>query len=222
MSDPHPSRLVEDYLTLIWKAQEWPSAEPSTTDLARQLGVTASTVSANLKKLNRQGLIEYQPYGRIRLTPAGSDIAVPIVRRHRLIETYLVQRLGLGWDEVHEEADRLEHAVSELVLDRMDDALGHPENDPHGDPIPKADGTVPAIDDQALPDAPSGIRVQVSRVRDRSPEVLRHLEGVGIRVNRTLTVQHVNREAGVVRVEIDATPVDLSLTAADAVRVARS
>ncbi len=81
---------------------------------------------------------------------------------------------------------------------------------------------MPAIDDQALPDAPSGIRVQVSRVRDRSPEVLRHLEGVGIRVNRTLTVQHVNREAGVVRVEIDATPVDLSLTAADAVRVARS
>lgn len=125
---PHPAvtRVVEDYVTLIWKAHEWPGGTPTTSDLAAQLGVTPSTVSANLKKLARDGFIDYEPYGSINLTETGQAIAVEIVRRHRILETYLVRELGVAWDQVHDEADRLEHAVSDLVLDRMAEALGHP------------------------------------------------------------------------------------------------
>lgn len=139
MSSSNSSRVVEDYLTLIWKAAEWPEDDrrATTTELAAPLGVTPSTVSANLRKLSRDGLIKYEPYGAIELTERGEAIAIDVVRRHRIIETYLVKRLGLTWDQVHDEADLLEHAVSELVLERMDEVLGHPQSDPHGDPIPR-------------------------------------------------------------------------------------
>ena len=119
MPRPAVTRMVEDYVTLIWKAYEWPGGRPATTEMAEQLGVTASTVSANLKKLARDGYIDYEPYGQIVLTDVGRQIAVEIVRRHRIVESYLVEALGLTWDQVHDEADRLEHAVSDLVLERM-------------------------------------------------------------------------------------------------------
>src|SRR5665647_872366 len=124
MGSPHASPMVEDYLSIIWKAREWPGGSVSTNEIAATQEVTPSSVSANLKKLARDGLIEYQPYGRIGLTPAGADIAVAVVRRHRVLETYLVERLGFGLDQVHEQADALEHAVSDLVVDRMHEVLG--------------------------------------------------------------------------------------------------
>lgn len=218
---PHPAvtRMVEDYLTLIWKAHEWPGGQPSTTDLAAQLGVTPSTVSANLKKLARDGYIDYEPYGSIDLTDEGRGIAVEIVRRHRILETYLVRLLGLSWDQVHDEADRLEHAVSDVVLDRMDDVLGHPTSDPHGDPIPGTDGTVTIRHGQALAETAPGTPAEVLRVSDRSPDVLRYLHEHGVTVGTRLEMIAVSTEAAAIRVAIDGIPVELSLHAAAAVRV---
>ena len=213
------TRMVEDYVTLIWKAHEWPGGQPTTTDLAAQLGVTPSTVSANLKRLARDGLISYQPYGSIDLTDDGRTIAVDIVRRHRILETYLVQRLGLSWDQVHDEANWLEHAASDLVLDRMDAALGHPTHDPHGTPIPDVDGRVSSDHSQALGEVEPGNRVQVLRVCDRSPDILRYLTEHGISVGTWLTVTEINPAVAAAWLSINDTPIELSLHAAGAVRV---
>lgn len=219
MSRAPVSRMVEDYVTLIWKAREWQGGEPTTTDLATQLGVTPSTVSANLKRLARDGLISYEPYGSIELTEDGRAIAVDIVRRHRILETYLVQHLGLTWDQVHDEANKLEHAVSDLVLDRMDAVLGHPTHDPHGDPIPDTDGRIPPDHSWALVDTTPETQVDVLRVSDRSPDILRYLTGHGITVGTRLTVTEISPAAAVVRLSLDGGPVELSLHAAAAVRV---
>nr|WP_225984015.1 metal-dependent transcriptional regulator [Epidermidibacterium keratini] len=213
------TRMVEDYVTLIWKAVEWPGGTPSTTDLADQLGVTASTVSANLKKLARDGYIEYEPYGRIELTDTGREVAIEIVRRHRILETYLVEQLGLSWDQVHDEADRLEHAVSDLVLERMDAVLGHPRKDPHGDPIPDSDGITVRDDSLPLSDIDPDTTVEVARISDRSPDVLRYLEKRGIAVGSQVRVVEVSRAASALQATVDGAPVELSLHAASAIRV---
>lgn len=211
--------MVEDYVTLIWKAYEWPGGRPATTDLAERLGVTASTVSANLKKLARDGYIDYEPYGAIALTPAGQEIAVEIVRRHRIVETYLVRALGLSWDQVHDEADRLEHSVSDLVLARMDAALGGPTRDPHGDPIPDVHGRIEVSSTASLAEAAPGLEVTVVRVSDRSPELLRYLEDRGIVLGTRLRVTAVNPAASAIGVSIDGESVELALDAAEAIRV---
>lgn len=219
MHHAHVTRVVEDYVTRIWKAFEWPDGAPTTTDLATQLGVTPSTVSATLKKLARDGFIVYEPYGTIELTKAGGKIAVGIVRRHRILETYLHERLGMPWDEVHVEADRLEHAVSEAVLARMEDALGHPASDPHGDPIPDIDGNVLPDRSRALADARPGDEVRVTRVSDRSPEILRHLDGLGIAIGTELRVDEVSTAAAAIKVAINGLDAQLSLQTAAAIRV---
>lgn len=172
--------MVEDYLSIIWKAQEWAGGSVSTNEIAATQAVTPSSVSANLKKLARDGLIEYKPYGHIGLTPAGNEIAVAVVRRHRVLETYLVERLGFGWDEVHAEADTLEHAVSDLVVDRMHDVLGRPDHDPHGHPIPHADGSVEQSRGRhsagLLNEMEPAAAGQVARISDHEPAILRYLE----------------------------------------------
>lgn len=219
MPRPTVTRVVEDYVTLIWKAFEWPGGTPTTTDLAVQLGVTPSTVSANLKKLAREGFLEYEPYGAISLSSRGRAVAVEIVRRHRIVETYLVRELGVPWDQVHAEADRLEHAVSDMILQRMDEVLGHPTRDPHGDPIPDADGNTVATDSEVLTETAPGTTVHVLRVSDRSPDVLRYLEEHRIAVGTLLRVVDVNAAAGAVRIEVDDAPVEVSFQAAEAIRV---
>lgn len=219
MPRPAVTRMVEDYVTLIWKAYEWPGGRPATTDLAEQLGVTASTVSANLKKLARDGYIDYEPYGQIVLTDAGRRTAVEIVRRHRIVETYLVEGLGLTWDQVHEEADRLEHAVSDLVLERMNAALGDPDRDPHGDPIPDAQGHTASFPSRRLEETTPGEEVSVVRVSDRSPELLRYLTDRGIVIGTRLTVTAISSAASSIAVDIDGESVELALDAAEAIRV---
>ena len=149
--------MAEDYVKLIWKAREHGGDGIATRDIAAALRVSASTVSGNLRKLDRDGLIEHTPYYGVVLTPLGQQVAVAMVRRHRLIESFLVSRLGYTWDEVHSEAEALEHAVSETFLDRVDADLGHPTHDPHGDPIPRADGSVP--------DSPARCSARWPRVR---------------------------------------------------------
>jgi DtxR family Mn-dependent transcriptional regulator len=219
MPRPALTRMVEDYVTLIWKAYEWPGGRPTTTDLAERLAVTASTVSANLKKLARDGYIDYEPYGQITLTEQGRSIAVEIVRRHRIVETYLVEALGLSWDQVHAEADRLEHAVSDLVLERMNAALGHPDRDPHGDPIPDAAGRTADHPDRPLREARPGAVIEVVRVSDRSPELLRYLHERGIVIGAELRVVSVSTAASVITVSIDGADLVLALDSADAIRV---
>jgi len=204
MASPRVSTMAEDYLKIIWKSQEWSGGSVSTTEIAATLAVTASSVSANLKKLARDGFIDYEPYGRIGLTPVGREIAVMVVRRHRVLETYLVERLGLGWDEVHAEAETLEHAVSDRVLDRMDDMLGHPSRDPHGDPIPRADGQLaprtmpyPAA---RLSELEPGDRGLVVRISDHEPAILQYLEARQIAIDTHVHLDARNPAAGSVSV----------------------
>lgn len=220
VNESAPSRMVEDYLTLIWKAFEWPGASPSTTELAAMLGVTPSTVSANLKKLARDGWIEYEAYGPVALTARGREVAIQIVRRHRIIETFLVRRLGLSWDQVHDEADRLEHSVSDLVLDRMDADLGHPTEDPHGDPIPVL-GVEPRTGaSHLLAEVEAGRRVRVIRVADRHADVLRYLSEKSITIGSVIDVVERSDLAGSIVVRRDGELVELTTAAATQIRVA--
>lgn len=218
MSDQQVSRVVEDYVARIWKAEEWGDT-PSTRDLAVSVGVTPSTVSATLKKLARDGFIDYEPYGAVSLTGAGRAIAVQVVRRHRIVETYLVQALGMTWDEVHHEADALEHAISDTVLARMMDVLGHPDRDPHGDPIPATDGTVTAAPPVRLAEVPVGALVVIDRVSDREPELLRHVAARDLELGQTVRVLSVDDRTGLVTLGASEGDVELSISVARAVGV---
>jgi DtxR family transcriptional regulator, Mn-dependent transcriptional regulator len=211
------SRVTEDHLTLVWKAEEWQGPPATTTDLAARLGVGPSTVSATLKKLARDGLIDYEPYSTPRLTDAGRALAVPVVRRHRLLETYLVARLGYRWDEVHDEADLLEHAVSPLLLERIDAELGSPERDPHGDPIPRADGTVPHIAADRLDGLQAGATGRVARIADREPDVLRHVEAIGLLPGAPVQVEQALDGSGAMRLAVDGRAVTVPAGTAAAV-----
>lgn len=165
-----------DYLKAILQLSE---AAPATTgDVARELGVTAPSVTAMLTKLARAGMIEYEPYRGAVLTEAGRREALRLVRRHRLLETFLIERLGYGWDEVHEEAERMEHVMSERFTERLARLLGQPEFDPHGDPIPNRDGRLPAAPSDSLAEVHDGGRFEVHRVLSQDPVTLAHLTGL--------------------------------------------
>ena len=220
MMSPEVTRVVEDYTTLIWKAYEWPGRIPTTTDLAAQLDVTPSTVSATLKKLAFDGFINYEPYGQIELTDAGRSVAIDIVRRHRILETYLNQKLDVPWDQVHAEADRLEHAISNDILDRMDRALGYPTTDPHGDPIPDANGDKPPDSSVSLIESEPGTRVRVTRISDRSSDILRYLDGHKITIGSVMDVTDINPAAEIIGITVGDASTQLSFKTADAIRVA--
>ncbi|AGT06247.1 putative transcriptional regulator, DtxR-family [Corynebacterium glutamicum MB001] len=214
------SNVVEDYLTALFRAEEW-DEEPTTGKLAEVIGVTASTVSATLKKLNPEGFVNYRPYGDIELTPAGRDIAINVIRRRRIIETYLSEKLGLGAHELHGEADLLEHAVSPLVLEKMFQAVGYPTLDPHGDPIPTESGEMTINDGLMLLGLKAGASATVTRVRDGNPSVVRYLTGVGITVGTTVTVVEALSDIATLRLQIGEMFQDIPLAVANAVRVSR-
>lgn len=133
-----------------------------------------------VKKLVASGHVVHAPYGAVQLTPAGREEALRMVRRHRLVETWLVSRYRYAWDEVHDEAEVLEHALSDRLLDEIDEQLGHPTRDPHGDPIPSRDGTIAIPDAVLLSSLPAGVRGRVARISDRDPSVLRALASAGL------------------------------------------
>lgn len=214
------SNVVEDYLTALFRAEEW-DEEPTTGKLAEVIGVTASTVSATLKKLNLEGFVNYRPYGDIELTPAGRDIAINVIRRRRIIETYLSEKLGLGAHELHGEADLLEHAVSPRVLEKMFQAVGYPTLDPHGDPIPTESGEMTINYGLMLLELKAGASATVTRVRDGNPSVVRYLTGVGITVGTTVTVVEALRDIATLRLQIGEMFQDIPLAVANAVRVSR-
>jgi DtxR family Mn-dependent transcriptional regulator len=214
------SPVAQDYLKVIWSATEW-SGDPITVkQLSERMGVRAATVSDAIRRLVDQGLLVHEPYGGIELTEAGRHGAVAMVRRHRLIETFLVEELGYGWDEVHDEAEVLEHAVSDELVDRIDRRLGYPARDPHGDPIPTADGTPRRPNAEPLLSAPIGVALTVVRISDADPAVLRYLGERGIGLDVSLTVEEHRAFAGDVTAIIDGAPVVLGANAASAVWVA--
>jgi DtxR family Mn-dependent transcriptional regulator len=198
------SPVAQDYLKVIWNAMEWSSAPVTTKLLAERLGVAASTVSETVTRLAKQGLVVHEPYGAIDLTDAGRELAVAMVRRHRLIETLLVQELGYTWDEVHDEAEVLEHAVSDLLIDRIDARLGYPERDPHGDRIPTSSGNVNVKPAQQVSDMAIGTSGTVLRISDADPEMLRYFASIGLALDTVLTVTERRDYAGLVCVRADS------------------
>ncbi|MES2124347.1 MAG: metal-dependent transcriptional regulator [Gemmatimonadota bacterium] len=189
------TRSVEDYLKAIFTLSE--TGQPaSTTGIADALAVAAPSVSGMVKRLAESGLVEHLPYKGVTLTREGRRAALRMLRRHRLIETYLVSALGYTWDTVHDEAEQLEHAVSDDLIERMAAALGDPRVDPHGDPIPTADGAMPASVDVPLPDVLVGETVTISRVNSDSPERLRWLAEAGLVPGVDVTVNEVHPFAG--------------------------
>ncbi len=182
------STSTQDYLKCVWTLQEWSGGTVSVTALAERLGVRTSTASDGVKKLAEQGLVEHETYGGITLTHEGTAHALAMVRRHRLLEAYLVQEMGYEWDEVHDEAEILEHAVSDRFIAAIDARLGHPTRDPHGDPIPSADGAAHLPEAVPLSLARPGPAVVV-RLSDSDPERLRRFGEVGLTPDAEVHVQ---------------------------------
>jgi DtxR family Mn-dependent transcriptional regulator len=174
-----PSSTVENYLKAIFQGQ---SALPDGQRLvpmghvASAVGVTPGTATTMVKALAESGLAEYEPYSGVRLSKAGEQLAGLVLRRHRLVELFLVQVMGMSWAEVHDEAEQLEHVVSERLIERIDEMLGRPTHDPHGDPIPGADGAIAPHHLDSLLTCPIGKALRVTRITDQDPAFLRFIE----------------------------------------------
>ena len=186
-----PSQTVENYLKSIYLAE---ATLPGDRDLvpigqlASALGVTPGTATTMVKTLAESGLAHYEPYSGVKLTPAGQKLASMVLRRHRLIELFLVKVLGMSWAEVHDEAEHLEHAVSDRLIDRIDEMLGRPTADPHGDPIPTAEGHVAPSEASDLLSCAMGVPVRVTRVIDQDAQFLHFVEASGLKPGEELVV----------------------------------
>ena len=180
---------IEDYLKAIYAVvRESGEGRATTSAIAERMEVSAASATNMMQKLAEMKLVDYVPYRGASLTPAGEKIALEVIRHHRLIELYLAEALGYSWDEVHDEAERLEHVISEEFEDRIDAMLGHPTIDPHGDPIPSKSGRVPEPVHRALDEVPVGETVVVRRVHDRDSEVLRRLAAIDLVPGTRVTV----------------------------------
>ncbi|WP_309106491.1 metal-dependent transcriptional regulator [Arthrobacter sp.] len=188
MKTSAPSSSIEDYVKVIYSFTEWQDKPITSSQLAQRLGVANSSVSEMVRKLKEQGLVDHKPYSAITLTENGISLALSMVRRHRLIETYLVQELGYSWDEVHDEAEHLEHAVSDTFIERMAAKLGNPLRDPHGDPIPSADGSVKMPPAHRLSELDEGHTGRITRISDENPELLRYLSSEEIDLDANVEV----------------------------------
>ncbi|WAC55151.1 metal-dependent transcriptional regulator [Gordonia sp. SL306] len=212
------STVTQDYLKVIWTIQEWAEVKVTTKMLAERLGVSASTASEAIRKLADQGLVSHERYGAVTLTEEGQTAAILMVRRHRLLETFLVRELGYGWDEVHDEAEVLEHAVSDRLMSRLDAKLGHPNRDPHGDPIPAIDGSVPSPDVKLLSELDVDESGTVARISDTDPDMLRYFDEVGVALDCEVTVIEKRPFAGTISISVDGNDhIDLGDVAAQAI-----
>lgn len=215
-----PSLTVENYIKKIYQILAEPGgAAASTGTIATALGVSPGTVTSMLKTLSESQLAVYVPYEGVQLTPAGTALALRVLRRHRLIELFLVKTLDLTWDEVHEEAENMEHAVSDHLVDRIDAFLGYPDVDPHGDPIPKADGSLDTPNDRSLATCEVGQRFRLSRVMDQSSEFLRYLSETGLELGTEGHVIGNRREAGIVTIDVNGAETTLAREAATKILV---
>lgn len=214
------SRAAEDYLKAIYRL-EARSSPVSTSDLAEALGRAAPSVTNMIKGLAARGLVDHHPYHGVRLTPTGRSAALSILRRHRVLEAYLIEELGYAWDDVHEEAERLEHAASDDLIDRMAESIGQPERDPHGSPIPEASGEVATRPAMLLAEAPEGETLVVNEVQDRMPACLREAAEAGLFPGTTVSVRGTGPREGTLDVLVDGTPRIVSRAVAGAVSVRR-
>ena len=202
-----PSSTVENYLKHLYLSQPRDSADlVPMGHLASTMSVAPGTATAMVKTLADAGLVDYEPRSGARLTSAGTKLALAVLRRHRLIELFLVKTLGLDWSEVHEEAEELEHAVSDKVLKKMDNLLGHPRVDPHGDPIPTATGTVTLTDQPSLVDCTAGRPVQIARVLDQDPHFLQFVDRSGLTPGTGVVVESRDTDADAVTIQPNAYP----------------
>ena len=243
-----PTRTVEDYIKRLYLAEQAltrissgnakvdtkPRKKTSgksdskaglvmLSKLAQAMGVVPGTVTTMMRTLDEAGLVNYEPRSGCRLTDRGRKLALHVIRRHRLVELFLVRSLGLDWSEVHEEAEELEHAISERVLDRIDQHLGRPLFDPHGDPIPDRDGKLPKRAESSLLECEKGSRVKVSRIEHQDAQFLNFARDNGLIPGEVLMVVQANTTAGLVIVRgkggID---IPLGTTAAGRVRVVKA
>ncbi|WP_288872635.1 metal-dependent transcriptional regulator [uncultured Corynebacterium sp.] len=182
------STSTQNYLKGIWALSEWSDAPVTSSSVAKHLGLRKSTVSDGVRKLGEQGLVTHKPYGTIELTELGHTYAVAMIRRHRLIETFLVEALGYTWDQVHDEAENLEHSVSDFMVERIDAFLNYPTRDPHGDPIPSASGRVDTPEAVPLTGVQPGQTATIERIADDDPKLLQFLDSHGLVVGATLEV----------------------------------
>ncbi|MFT4703585.1 MAG: DtxR family Mn-dependent transcriptional regulator [Bradymonadia bacterium] len=201
-----PSSSIEDYLKAIYHLSQ-ASQQVKTKAIAERMDVSSPSVTAMLRTLSGLGYVDYEAYRGASLTEPGTHAALRVIRNHRLLEAFLVRTLGYGWDEVHAEAERLEHAVSDNLIDRIDAFLSHPAFDPHGDPIPKADGRLPLRRAEPLPAFDHGTHVRVVRVLDQDPAVLRHLNTLGLVPGTEVTVLGPDPFGGPFRVRHDGADV---------------
>ncbi len=213
------SLTVENYAKTIYQLTAAQDGRPATTgQIATALGVSPGTVTSMLKTLDAARLATHRRYGGVALTRAGRMLALRVIRRHRLIELFLMRTLDMTWDEVHDEAEHLEHAVSDLLVERIDAFLGRPEVDPHGDPIPAADAHSLSQDEEAsarsLADCDPGESFRLARVIDQSPEFLRYLTDCGLGLGTVGEVDAQPDAAGLVRIRVDGRELALSLDAA--------
>src|SRR5881396_2911366 len=187
-----PSSTVENYLKAIYQGQTSLAHDERLVPMghvASALGIAPGTATTMVKALAESGLAEYEPYSGARLTAAGEKLAGLVLRRHRLVELFLVQVMGMSWAEVHDEAEQLEHVVSERLIERIDDMLGHPTHDPHGDPIPNPDGAITPRDLDSLLTCPLGTTLKVTRITDQDPAFLRFVESNNLKPGQRIEVE---------------------------------
>lgn len=196
------SQAVEDYLKVIYKLQR-ENERVTTTDLAKALKVSPASVTNMMKKLAKMRLVQHTSYQGVGLTKAGEKVALEVVRHHRLLELYLKEALGYSWDQVHDEAEKLEHHISEEFEERIDRMLDYPRTDPHGDPIPTREGVMAALRGKSLAESEPGERLIILRVRDSDPEVLRYLARIGMRLEVIIEVKDKQPFNGPLLLDID-------------------
>jgi DtxR family Mn-dependent transcriptional regulator len=219
VSKPELSVSIQDYLKEIYKLQS-AGERPTTTAIARRMGVAPSSVTSMLKKLTVLGLAQHAPYRGVSLTETGEGIALEIVRHHRLIEMYLAETLGLPIDALHAEADRLEHVLSEELEARIDEQLGYPTHDPHGDPIPDAGLKVERSSLRPLADLEPGEKATVRRVPDGDADLLRYLAELTLVPGRRVTMRRTAPFNGPLTIDVDGTEHAVSRELADQIGVA--
>ena len=216
------SVAVQDYLKAIYKLSnrhDGDAVTVTTSELAERLEVSAASVTNMIKKLAETNLVEHRPYQGVRLTLTGEKMALEIIRHHRLLELYLAQALGYGWDQVDAEAERLEHAISEEFEDHIDKAMGYPTVGAHGEPIPTKDGEIAIHDYQRLSDVQVGKRALISQVSDRNPELLRYLDDQGLQLGTRLHVRERAPFGGPLLVTVDDRQHHIGIEVADRIFV---
>lgn len=219
---PETTDAIQDYAKAIYALEERHGDVVSTTDLANRLGVTSGSASSMLKRLGGLGLVAHVPYRGVRLTDQGRRVAIDVLRRHRLLERFLADELGVPWDRIHAEAEVLEHVLSEDLADRIAAKLGHPSHDPHGDPIPTVDGRIDDVETRSLADLERGDEGVLARVSDSDSAMLRYMADCGIGIGMRVAVRGREPFEGPLSVEFDGRQHLLGHGVAEAIRVRTS